>query len=62
MTSLQLYLAVGFGVVGVIVIAVIWSIRRIPSEEELEEHSRRHREAAAIRDATSNASKPGGDV
>lgn len=61
MTSLHLYLAVGFGVVGVIVIAVIWSIRRMPSEAELEEHCRRHREEAAMRDATPDASKADGD-
>lgn len=55
MNSLSLYLALGFGVVGVIVIAVIWSIRRMPSEAELEEHCRRHLEAAAQRDADAAA-------
>ena len=56
MNSLYLYLAVGFGIVGVIVFAVIWSIRRMPSEAELEDHYRRHREAAASRDADSGES------
>jgi hypothetical protein len=61
MTSLHLYLAIGFGVVGVIVGAVIWSIRRMPSEEEVEEHCRRHREAAERRDATPGTSETGRD-
>lgn len=47
MNSLHLYLAVGFGVVGVIVVAVIWSLRRMPSDAELEELDRRQREEAA---------------
>lgn len=45
MNSLHLYLAIGFGVVGVIVVAVIWSLRRMPSEAELEELDRRQRAA-----------------
>lgn len=42
MNSLHLYLAIGFGVVGVIVAAVIWTLRRMPSEEELDELHRQH--------------------
>jgi flagellar biogenesis protein FliO len=46
MNALNLYLAVGLGVVVLIVVAVIWSLRRMPSEAELDEISRRQEAAA----------------
>lgn len=46
MNSLHWYLAIGFGVVGLLVVAVIWSLRRMPSEAELDELHRRQCEAA----------------
>jgi hypothetical protein len=50
MNSLHLYLAIGVGVVGVIVMAVIWSLRRMPSEAELDELHRQQC-AQAVRDS-----------
>lgn len=59
MSSLYLYLAVGLGVVVLIVIAVVWSIRRMPSEAELDEQCRRHAAAAAAREVEADAAKAG---
>lgn len=56
MNSLYLFLAVGFGVVGVIVVAVIWSIRRMPSDAELDELERRQCAEAARAGAVPEAS------
>lgn len=46
MNALYLYLAAGLGVVVLLVAAVIWSLRRMPSEAELDEIARRQEEAA----------------
>lgn len=46
MNPLYWYLAIGIGAVVLIVLAVVWSLRRMPSEAELDQLAERFPEGA----------------
>jgi hypothetical protein len=48
MNTLYGFLALGVGAMALIVAAVIWSLRRMPSDQELDELARRFPEADAV--------------